>query len=168
MRRYQQISRTRIANIFKMFVERGSVRRKSLESEGCPHVRGQQESMYNGSKACAGREMSGGRRGKRIRASPGPLFSQELLSLNRSLSHTHTDTHTEGWIHAPLSGLPLLLISLTRGLQHFLPVHQEILKPDPTVSHGDLLEEVGHSSVFLSLLSHLFPSRMNDYPVSIL
>ena len=112
--------------------------------------------------------MSGGRRGKRIRASPGPLFSQELLSLNRSLSHTHTDTHTEGWIHAPLSGLPLLLISLTRGLQHFLPVHQEILKPDPTVSHGDLLEEVGHSSVLHPLLSHPPPSRMNLCPVSIL
>ena len=75
---------------------------------------------------------------------------------------------TEGWIHALLSGLPLLLISLTRGLQHFLPAHQEILKPDPTVSHGDLLEEVGHSSVLLPLLSHPPPSRMNLCPVSIL
>ena len=56
MRRYQQISRTRIADIFKEFVERGSVRRKSLESEWCLHVRGQQESMYNGSKACAVRQ----------------------------------------------------------------------------------------------------------------
>jgi len=70
LRWYQQISRTRIADIFKEFVERGSVKRKSLESEWCPHVRGEQESMYNGSKAGAVREMSGGRRGKRITEHP--------------------------------------------------------------------------------------------------
>ena len=47
-------------------------------------------------------------------------------------------------------------------------MYQEILKPDPTVSHGDLLEEVAHSSVLLPLLSHPPPSRMNLCPVSIL
>ena len=62
----------------------------------------------------------------------------------------------------------LLFVSLTRGLRYFLPVHQEILKPGPTVSHGDLLEEVSHSSVILPLLFHLSPSRMNNCPVSIL
>ena len=60
------------------------------------------------------------------------------------------------------------LVSLTCGCRHFLPVHQEIPKPGPTVSHGDLLEEVAHSSVLLPLLSHPSPSRMNHCPVSIL
>ena len=46
--------------------------------------------------------------------------------------------------------------SLTQGLQHFLPVHHEILKPGPTVSHGDLLQEVDHSSVILPLFFHPF------------
>ena len=62
----------------------------------------------------------------------------------------------------------LLLFSLTRGLQHFLPAHHKIPNPGPTVSHGDLLEEVRHTSVVLPFLSHPPPFRMNHCPESIL
>ena len=58
--------------------------------------------------------------------------------------------------------------SLTHGLQHFLPARHEILKPSPTVSHGDLLQEVSHSSVILPLLFHPSASRVIHSPVSIL
>ena len=62
----------------------------------------------------------------------------------------------------------LLLFSLTRGLQHFLPAQQEILIPALTVAHGELLEELRQSSVILPLLFHPPPFRMNHCPVSIL
>ena len=89
--------------------------------------------------------------------------------------HTHTDTHRHTHAHTDIGSISpwvdyhfLILVSLTWGLQHFLPAHHKILKPGPTVSHGDLLEEVGHSSVILPLLFNLSPSRMIYCPVSIL
>ena len=109
-----------------------------------------------------GRDVRRWKRKEDGRASPGPLFSQELLTLNRSLSHTHTHTHTQrGESMSPWVDYHFLLfVSLTRGLRHSLPAHQEILKPGPTVSHGDLLEEVSHSSVILP--PHTFVSLQDE------
>ena len=84
-------------------------------------------------------------------------------------THTHTHTHTREWVHVTMRGGSLSPpFSLTRGLQHFLPVHHESLKPSPTVSHGDLLQEVGHSFVTLPLLLHPSASRVIHSPVAIL
>ena len=99
----------------------------------------------------------------RVIALPGQLTS------DGSHSQTHTHTHTHGWVHVTMRRLSLSPpFSLTRGLQHFLPARHEILKPSPTVSHGDLLQEVGHSSVILPLFFHPSASRLTHSPVSIL
>ena len=84
-------------------------------------------------------------------------------------THRHLHAHTEGGSISPWVAYHfLILVSPTWGLQHFLPAHHKILKPGPTVSHGDLLEEVGHSSVLLTLLLNPPPSRMIYCPVPIL
>ena len=101
---------------------------------------------------------------------PGSFLSQDNSPpMDHILKHTHTHTHTQGWIHVTMRRLSLSPpFSLTHGLQHFLPARHEILKPSPTVSHGDLLQEVSHSSVILPLLFHPSASRVIHSPVSIL
>ena len=99
---------------------------------------------------------------------PWAIVLPGQLTSDGSFSQTHTHTQRGGSMSPCENYHFLLLFSLTCGLQHFLPVLQESLITEPTVSLGDLLEEVGHSSVILPLLFHLSPSRMMHSPVSIL
>ena len=83
-------------------------------------------------------------------------------------AHTCTHAHT-GWVHITLSGLPFLYTRLTYpSSSTFSPSAPITPEARPDSLHGDLLEEVGHSSVLLPLLFNPPPSRMIHCPVPIL